>query len=241
MPARVGRGLVRPKKHILTPAQVGALLRAAQNDPYRGLYYAFPFLTGVRPSEQLALLWADIDLNERIIHIRRSQEPNGTTSELTKTAAGVRDIPIAPMLHYMLSEWQTNCPQTAREDHRVVPCLGRGASGGKTCGRPLSYHNFILTYWRPALAAIGLPTVTPHSARHAFISSLQASGTEVGLAAELAGHADPTITLAYYTQAVRGGTQAIDRLDRMYRGQEDTPLFGCRSAVNEDDDPRDRC
>ena len=222
MPARIGRGLVRPKKLILTPDQVGALLRAAQNDPHRGVYYAFPFLTGVRPSEQLAMLWTDVDLNERVIHIRRSQEPNGTISEFTKTAAGMRDIPIAPTLHHMLVEWQTNCPPAVGEDRRVFPCLGRGV-GGKTCGRPLSYQNFIRTYWRPALAALGLPMVTPHSARHAFISTLQANGIEVGLVAELAGHADPTITLGYYTQAVRKGTQAIDRIERMYRAEPDAP------------------
>src|SRR5262245_8925757 len=128
MPARIGRGLVRPKKQILTPDQVGALLRAAQNDPHRGVYYAFPFLTGVRPSEQLAILWTDIDLNERVVHIRRSQEPDGTISELTKTEAGKRDIPIAPMLHRMLVEWHTNCPPAAvGDDRRVFPCLGRGA------------------------------------------------------------------------------------------------------------------
>jgi integrase len=220
LPARMGRGLVRPKKQILTPDQVGALLGAAKNDPHRGLYYAFPFLTGVRPSEQLAILWSDVDLNERVIHIRRSQEPDGTTSELTKTAAGMRDIPIAPTLHRMLAEWHANCPPAVGKDHRVFPCLGRGA-GGKTCGRPLSYQNFIRTYWRPALAALGLPMVTPHSARHAFISTLQANGIEVGLVAEIAGHADPTITLGYYTQAVRKGTQAIDRIERMYRGEPD--------------------
>jgi integrase len=222
LPARMGRGLVRPKKQILTPNQVGALLRAAKNDADRGVYYAFPFLTGVRPSEQLALLWADVDLNERVIHIRRSQEPDGTASELTKTTAGLRDIPIAPTLHRMLAEWHTICPPAVCKDHRVFPCLGRGA-GGKTCGRPLSYQNFIRTYWRPALAALGLPMVTPHSARHAFISTLQANGIEVGLVAELAGHADPTITLGYYTQAVRKGTQAIDRIERMYRGEADAP------------------
>jgi integrase len=205
-------------------------LNAAQNDPQRGVYYAFPFLTGVRPSEQLALLWTDVDLNERVIHIQRSQEPDGTTSELTKTAAGKRDIPIAPMLHRMLAEWHTNCPKRASEARRVFPCLGRGATGGKTRGRPLSYQNFIHTYWRPTLAALGLPMVTPHSARHAFISMLQANGIEVGLVAELAGHADPTITLGYYTQAVRGGTQAIDRLERMYRGEPDvTPSLSSGS------------
>jgi len=218
MPARMGRGLVRPKKQILTPDQIGILLRAAQHDQDRGVYYAFPFLTGVRPSEQLALLWTDIDLGERIIHIRRSQEPDGTTLELTKTSAGQRDIPIAPVLHHMLVKWRAFCPQTVDGTPRVFPCLGRGRTR-RTSGRPLSYQNFIHTYWRPALAALGLPIVTPHSARHAFISSLQANGIEVGLVAELVGHADPTVTLGYYTQAVRAGTGAIERLERMYHGR----------------------
>ena len=84
----------------------------------------------------------------------------------------------------------------------------------------MSYHNFIQTYWRPALAALRLPIVTPHSARHAFISTLQANGIEVGLVAELAGHADPTVTLGYYTQAVRAGTGAIERLEQMYHGED---------------------
>ncbi len=53
MPSRLGQGRTRPKKNILSPQQVGQLLAAASNDIH-GTYYAFPFLTGVRPSEQLA-------------------------------------------------------------------------------------------------------------------------------------------------------------------------------------------
>jgi hypothetical protein len=34
------------------------------------------------------------------------------------------------------------------------------------------------------LRRLGLPAVTPHSARHWFISTLQAHGTEVGLVAK---------------------------------------------------------
>jgi integrase len=52
---------------------------------------------------------------------------------------------------------------------------------------------------------LGLPYVTPHSARHAFISTLQAKGIEVGLVAKLAGHSNAAVTLSHYTQAVRGG------------------------------------
>ena len=81
----------------------------------------------------------------------------------------------------------------------------------------MSYTNFIQTYWRPALKALELPIVTPHSARHAFISTLQAEGVEVGLVAKLAGHADVAVTLSHYTQAVRGGQAAVQALEQAYR------------------------
>lgn len=51
MPSKLGRGRPRSKKAILTPEQVGLLLKAAVEDKQKGIYYAFPFLTGVRPSE----------------------------------------------------------------------------------------------------------------------------------------------------------------------------------------------
>jgi integrase len=217
MPTMQGRGRMKPRKAILTPAQVGSLLEAARADPQRGVYYAFPFLTGVRPSEQLALLWDDVDLTAGTIRIRRMQERDGSITDLTKTAAGTREIPISPLLHALLTRWQLLCPGRAGEPRRVFPALGvPEAAEHKKRGGPLSYTNFRNTYWRPALAAQGLPYVTPHSARHAFISTLQAKGIEVGLVAMLAGHANATVTLGHYTQAVRGGAAAIGALEEAY-------------------------
>ena len=83
-------------------------------------------------------------------------------------------------------------------------------------GGALLYQNFRIRYWRPAFAATGLPYVTPHSARHSFISTLQARGIEVGLVAKLAGHANANVTLGHYTQAVRGGEEAIAALELAY-------------------------
>jgi integrase len=223
MPSRLGRGRTRPKKHILTPEQVGQLLEAAAQD-VRGLYYAFPFLTGVRPSEQLALLWEDVDLEAKIIRIRRTQEPGGAITELTKTTASTREIPISPLLASMLVTWRAVCPKTSGYEYRVFPLLGRpGSLQAKKNGRPLRYTNFLYTYWRPALAALNLPIVTPHSARHAFISTLQASGIEIGLVAKLAGHSNATVTLGHYTQAVRGGEAAICALEHAWR-KSNTPI-----------------
>jgi integrase len=40
----------------------------------------------------------------------------------------------------------------------------------------------------------------------------------VGLVAKLAGHKNAVVTLSYYTQAMRGGREAIKALDRAYAG-----------------------
>jgi integrase len=81
----------------------------------------------------------------------------------------------------------------------------------------LFYQNFRNRIWVPALGRLDLPYVTPHSARHSFISTLQAQGIEVGLVAKLAGHANPAVTLGHYTQAVRGGETAVAALEKAYR------------------------
>jgi integrase len=227
MPSLRGRGRLKPRKAILTPAQVGQLLAAALEDPQRGIYYAFPFLTGVRPSEQLALLWEEVDLAVGAITIRRMQERDGSITDLTKTVAGTREIPISPLLKSMLTRWRSLCPVKPGGPSRVFPALGAvEAARHKKRGGPLSYTNFRTNYWRPALIALGLPYVTPHSARHAFISTLQSTGIEVGLVAMLAGHANATVTLGHYTQAVRGGEAAVLALERAYRqgrGEPQTP------------------
>jgi integrase len=78
------------------------------------------------------------------------------------------------------------------------------------------------------LKRLGLPHVTPHSARHSFISMLQAGGAEVGLVARLAGHKNPTVTLAYYTHAVRSGDDALALLDQTYSS---TPASNSRNVL----------
>lgn len=221
MPSNVVRRQSKPKKMILTPEQVGKLIAAAKNDPHRGIYYAFPFLSGTRVSEQLGLLWEDVDFAANVIHIRRIQERDGSLTEATKTEAGMRSIPMSVTLREMLLAWRLLCPRTDGKLFRVFPGPGRlqpwplPRTNG---GGPLLYQNFRKRFWAPAFKALKLPYVTPHAARHSFISTLQAHGVEVGLVAKLAGHANATVTLGHYTQAVRGGEDAIARLDLAYGG-----------------------
>ena len=171
----------------------------------------------------MALHWEDIDLLQGFIRIRRMQERDGSVTELTKTAAGMREIPISPLLHDDVAEWRLVCPQRNGELRRVFPGFGifQPSTGARrNSGGPMCYTTFRYGYWRPGLNALDLPYVTPQSARHAFISILQAKGVEVGLVAKLAGHANAVVTLRHYTQAVRGGEAAIKALEEAYTSIE---------------------
>lgn len=201
MPTRLGRGRPKPKKTILTTAEVARLLDHAKRDPY-GIQYAFPFLTGVRPSEQLGLQWHNVDFEKGVIRIAAILERDGSVCEVTKTAAGLRDVPMGPLLRSMLLEWRAVCPS----NRFVFP----GPQGG-----PFRYWNFRRRVWSKGIAAAGLRHVTPHSARHAFIATLQAQGFEVALVAKLAGHT-PAVSVSHYTQAVRNGDAAMLALEQAY-------------------------
>jgi integrase len=216
---KIARGRSKPRKVVLQPEQVAQLIAAAASDPERGIYYAFPFLAGTRPSEQLALHWEDVDFERNMISIRKMQERDGSISSVTKTDAGMREVPMSSTLRRMLLDWRVRCPRLNGQLARVFPAPGvvrawplpREGGGG-----PLIYNNFRVRYWVPALKSLGLTYVTPHSARHSFISTLQAQGVEVGLVAKLAGHKNAVVTLSHYTQAMRGGEAAIEALERAF-------------------------
>lgn len=219
MPSNVVRRQTKAKKVILTPELVARIILHAKADTDRGIYYAFPFLTGTRISEQLGLLWEDVDFANGVIHIRRIQERDGSLTGAAKTEAGVREIPMGPTLRAMLLAWRLVCPRSDGKLYRVFPGPGRlqpWPLPRKDGGGPLLYQNFRKRFWVPAFKALKLPYVTPHSARHSFISTLQAQGVEVGLVAKLAGHANANVTLGHYTQAVRGGADAMGQLDLAY-------------------------
>ena len=222
MPTGLFRARYKPKKTILTPEDIRQLIAAAKDDPEHGVYYAFPFLAGTRPSEQLGLLWSEVDFDEQ----RHSHSPHPGTRRLAdrddqdgSRNAGHSDEPdaardVARVARPLSAEGQGAASRLSRPGRLQEWPKPRIGGGG-----PLLYQNFRKRYWQPAFKRLELPYVTPHSARHSFISTLQAEGIEVGLVAQIAGHANPTVTLGHYTQAVRDGSVAIAALERAYAAQ----------------------
>ena len=220
---KIDRVRGKTKKKILTPEQIATVIAAAKADPERGIYIATLFLTGLRIGEMLGLLWRDIDFERNEIHVRRVQENDGATFDATKTEAGMRTIPMGATLRDMFLKWRELCPRQDGELVRVFPTRGKRQPWPKPRkggGGPLLYSNYRAQYWRPFLRKLGLPAVTPHSARHSFVSVLQAEGIEVGLVAKLAGHSNPAVTLGIYTQAMRGGDAAAEALEKAYIAEQ---------------------
>jgi integrase len=216
---KIDRVRGKAKKAILAPEQIAALITAAKADPERGVYIATPFLTGLRIGEMLGLQWQDIDLERNEIHVRRVQENDGKTFDAPKTAAGFRAIPVGSTLRGMLLDWRDRCPRLDGELFRMFPTRGKRQPWPKPrlgVGGPLLYSNYRMQIWKPFLAKLGLPDVTPHSARHSYISTLQAAGIEVATVAKLAGHANPVTTLSVYSHAVRGSDAAAEALENAY-------------------------
>jgi integrase len=164
----------KAKKAVLDPTQVARVIAAAKADSERGIYVAFPFLAGTRPSEMLGLMWDAVDFDANAIHIRCIQLRDGSIAEVTKTEAGLRTVPMSALMREMLLEWRVRCPRRAGRLERVFPAPGnvrawplpRDNGGG-----PLQYNNYRTRYWAPAMRDLGRPAATPHSARHTWIST----------------------------------------------------------------------
>jgi integrase len=132
MPSGLTRARGKAKKAILTSPDISRLIQEARNDAEHRIYYAFPFLAGTRPSEQLGLLWSEVDFEKGVIRIKRIQERDGSLTELTKTEAGTRDIPMGPALRELLLAWRFRCPERTANCSGCFPGpvgFSRGPSG----------------------------------------------------------------------------------------------------------------
>src|SRR5437867_3659765 len=122
------------------------------SDTEHGIYYAFPFLAGTRPSEQLGVLWKEVDFENNAVRICRIQERDGSLTDMTKTEAGTRTIPMGPLLKAMLLDWRVRCPRKGGELVRAFPGPGRlqpWPLPRTRGGGPLLYQNFRRRLWEP--------------------------------------------------------------------------------------------
>lgn len=168
-----------------------------------GLLFLFLLSSGLRVGEALALTWSDViwtseqkgflQINKTVKVLRNIPE----VQYLTKTASGMRHIPISTSLHTLLDA----IAQQQAENNVINP--SRLLFPDKN-GNYHDYHNLYRTLdgicncIRKKHPDFSYTHITLHDLRHSFASALIRNGVNAKQVQTLLGHANIQITLNTY-------------------------------------------
>ena len=139
----------------------------------------------VGPSELFGLMWSDVDLENKVIHLRAAQKNKNEP---------VRDIPIRQSLVEELKAWQE-----VDRAKRVAPVIHYG-------GKPVKC---IHGAWHRTLLRAGIQRrIRPYDLRHAFVTEAIAAGVDIGTVGKLVGHANLTMILKHYQHVLSSQKRA---------------------------------
>lgn len=113
-----------------TKAELKAIIDATP-DRWRPMILTLIF-TGLRGSELRGLLWEDVDLRKGVLIVRRRADRFNNFGP-PKSKAGLRDIPLSPILLHTLKAWKLACPIG-----KLGLVFPTGAGGVETHGNILS-------------------------------------------------------------------------------------------------------
>ncbi len=177
---------------VLTVGEIGRLLGTLV-DPWRTAVYV-AVTTGLRVSELLALKWADVDFMAGEIRLSR-----GVVRQhigLMKTEASRKPVPLNPGLAEVLTSWRGRCPYNQDADF----IFGSPDKNGKQPYWPTAgMENHV----RPAAVKAGIEKrIGWHTLRHTFGTLVNSQGADVATTQALMRHANASITMDKYVQAV---------------------------------------
>lgn len=119
-----------------TKAELRAIINGA-TDPWRPLLITAIF-TGMRASELRGLKWENVDLEAGAIRVRERVDAWGVFGS-PKSEAGVRDIPLAPLVVNTLRRWRED--QLQRRADREAAAKEKGRSAPPVPLRDLVFPN----------------------------------------------------------------------------------------------------
>jgi len=143
-----------------TPQEILRFL--ARVTPHYRTYSHVAFLTGMRPNEQSALKWGNVDFVHRQIAVREGRV--GKVEGLPKTQESSRDIAMLEPVYELLRTYRAET--RLRSDYVFL----------NQHGRPIEITTLRRRIWYPALRRAGLRTRIMYQTRHTFATLLLATG-----------------------------------------------------------------
>jgi integrase len=149
------------KHKPFTDAETNKLWQEINRNEYISVVLMLLY-SGVRISELLDLKKENVHLAEQYFDVIES-----------KTAAGIRKVPIADRTLLFFKHWMQN-----ESDYLIC----------NVESNKMIYHTFIRTYWKPLMKELNLDHI-PHDTRHTTISLLARAEVNQTIIKRIVGHA----------------------------------------------------
>ena len=187
----------RSEMRVMTPEEVRRFLRQALMTRH-GVVFALAVTTGMRPSEYLALRWADINWGCGTVTVARTLEKGreGWQFAETKRARSRRVI--------KLQSWVVRLLRDLHDLQLVRSILSPAAAGQvfKTiCGQPIN-SDYLARQFKRILRQAGLPAMRLYDLRHTAATLALSAGVPAKVVSEQLGHATSAFTLDVYSHVL---------------------------------------
>lgn len=170
--------------------QIGAVLSLVNGQI--PMFY-LELVTGLRKGEITALLWSDLDTQNKTISVSKQyvKNPNGElTLSRPKTETSVRKVSIPQeAVDLLVAE---------HKKHPDNPYMFPSPATGE-----MYYPDSIVNLHKKILKDAGLPHIRFHDLRHAFATLALQNGVDVKTVSSMLGHYNAGFTLRTYTHATR--------------------------------------
>ncbi|RVY62895.1 site-specific integrase [Helicobacter pylori] len=143
------------------------------------------FFTGMRTGEQLALMWEDINFNEKKITINKSLNELGTITT-PKNKPSVREIDLLEPVEKILKELKTSEPENKKFVFISMP----------------KRSTMFQRAFRSLLKALNLKERKLYTTRHTFASLMLSQGEEPMWVSKTLGHKDLNTTYSTYSHYI---------------------------------------
>lgn len=215
----------------LTRDQVKSFLRVLEGHRLYALY-VLDIHTGLRQSELLGLRWADVDLDNGVIHVQQTIQrvDRQVVVKATKNKSSRRSVALTEPIVALLRRHRAQQAQEkllqgqAYQDHGLV----FATIEGKPLNGSTVYHTL-----QKLLLKAGLERVRFHDLRHTMATLLMEQGVNPKIVSERLGHSSIQVTMDLYSHVTpHMQREAASKLDDMLPEEAPVPPRKGRPNAN---------
>lgn len=218
-----GIGGTKKEREAMTISEQERMLEFVKDSNVYSVYYpmiVFALSTGLRVGELTGLRWADVDMKEKVVHIRQQliykNLGDGCKFHIQdlKTEAGRRDIPLTENMRKSLIKQKelyflSGRAMKQQEVEGVSDFVFTNTSGKPYATNAINFvlDNIVKAYNKLENTQAkkenreprNLPHISAHILRHTACTRLAESGLEPKVLQYIMGHSNISITLDIYT------------------------------------------